>query len=253
VGSADTRWDLAAARVGNAVLARCPRWLIIVEGVGSHASCAPYGCCWGENLQGAATHPVALDDPSRLVLSPHVYGHGAHAYLSEVGFPDNMPTIWWRHWGRMANETGHAVLVGEWGGLWVDATRNGRTRSSTRAWQQRLTTFLVSHGIGFLSAPPLSSLDPYPLHPGPGTALSRVTSMRVPSPATPGPHVAYADQPRTAHTPSALAPRPANTLSALAQRPTECHVMLRGRSRPPTPSQLLTTQRRLDADRLSLQ
>ena len=33
VGDAGTRWDLAAARMGDAVLDRCPHWLIVVEGV----------------------------------------------------------------------------------------------------------------------------------------------------------------------------------------------------------------------------
>ena len=31
----DDDWDAAAARLGNHVLGKCPRWLIVVEGVGA--------------------------------------------------------------------------------------------------------------------------------------------------------------------------------------------------------------------------
>jgi aryl-phospho-beta-D-glucosidase BglC (GH1 family) len=55
VGSAGSRWDLAATRLGNAILERCPHWLIVVEGVaqngGGYGTCAPNGCWWGENVR----------------------------------------------------------------------------------------------------------------------------------------------------------------------------------------------------------
>ena len=72
-------WGHAAERLGNRVLSRCPRWLIMVEGVGYKPG-APgmdsggAGIWWGENLAGAREQPVRLSDPSKLVYSPHTYG-----------------------------------------------------------------------------------------------------------------------------------------------------------------------------------
>ena len=77
VGDSTNRWDLAATRLGNAVLYECPRWMIVVEGVAQHggswSSCSQHGgCWWGENIQGHVSHPIVLSDESKLVLSPHV-------------------------------------------------------------------------------------------------------------------------------------------------------------------------------------
>ena len=69
-------WGLAAGRLGNHVLQKCPRWMIFVEGVGFEPG-APgmdsggAGIWWGENLAGAKTRHVALSDMSKLVYSPH--------------------------------------------------------------------------------------------------------------------------------------------------------------------------------------
>lgn len=60
-----TDWDLAAARFGNEVLKHCPRWLIFVHGIS--ASPAAEDAFVGANLADAATSPVALADPSKLV------------------------------------------------------------------------------------------------------------------------------------------------------------------------------------------
>jgi len=153
VGDEGKRWDLAAVRLGNAVLAQCAKWLVVVEGVGAHggswSSCAPNGCWWGENLQGHISHPISLSDNTKLVLSPHIYGHGNHPYFRDPNFPDNLPDVWWQHWGRVPNATGHAVLVGEWGGLW-DAAEwpQGVMRPSTKVWQQKVTSYLREQGIG---------------------------------------------------------------------------------------------------------
>jgi len=62
-GSPATDWNAAAARGGNAVLAVNPNLLIFVEGVN-----------YATDLSGAATLPVNLDVPDRLVYSAHDYG-----------------------------------------------------------------------------------------------------------------------------------------------------------------------------------
>ena len=100
-----------------------------------------------ENIQGHHSHPVELTDSKKLVLSPHVYGHGNHQYFEASNFPQNMPSIWWQHWARIPSQTGHAVVVGEWGGLWEEAFWK-RDRPSTKLWQQKLASYLMEQGIG---------------------------------------------------------------------------------------------------------
>ena len=65
-------------------------------------------------------HPVQLSDPNKLVLSPHVYGHGTQDYMYASNFPDNMPTVWDAHFGHVPDATGTPIVVGEWGGVWED-------------------------------------------------------------------------------------------------------------------------------------
>ena len=147
-GNADTDWDSAATRLGNAVLSRCNRWLVMVEGAsGSH--CEPHGCWWGENVLGQLTHPITLAVPNRLVLAPHTYGHGQHSYFRDQNFPSNMPGVWEANWGRIPSTTNVPVIVGEWGGVWTDTPRNGQTLRSTSTWQMTLQSYLRQNGIGF--------------------------------------------------------------------------------------------------------
>ena len=88
-------------------------------------------------------HGVPL--PLRLACTD---GHGEQAYFSHPQFPTNMPQVWWQHWARIPSETGHAVIVGEWGGLWSDTTWNGRSFPATQVWQQALTDYLIEQGAG---------------------------------------------------------------------------------------------------------
>ena len=71
-------WGHAAERLGNHVLSRCSRWLVMVEGVGYDPGSSDQdktgGIFWGENLAGALQQPVRLSDQSKLVFSPHTYG-----------------------------------------------------------------------------------------------------------------------------------------------------------------------------------
>ena len=78
-GNQATDWCLAAGRIGNAVLQANPNLLIFVEGIDRYVNPAQgiwdYAC-WGGNLNAVATNPVTLQDPSKLVYSPHGYGQG---------------------------------------------------------------------------------------------------------------------------------------------------------------------------------
>lgn len=73
-------WNKAAERIGDHVLGLCPRWLIMVEGVGftpgaPGADDPGAGYWWGENIVGAKVAPVRLRDQSKLVCAPMTQTH----------------------------------------------------------------------------------------------------------------------------------------------------------------------------------
>ncbi len=129
-------WRLAAERAGNAILAVNPNWLIIVEGVESHAG---QNYWWGGNLAGAGAAPVRLNVPNRLVYSTHDYPASVHAqpWFSAPDYPANLPALWDATWGYL-HRTGIApVLVGEFG-----------TKLVTTSDQQWLTALADYLGTG---------------------------------------------------------------------------------------------------------
>jgi aryl-phospho-beta-D-glucosidase BglC (GH1 family) len=138
-------WRGFVQRIGDAILGKCPRWLIAAEGAGGGTW---RGYWWGENVLGQRTMPISLSVPNRLVLSPHVYGHGTQWYMYDAHFPRNMPQVWLDHFGTVPHDTGVPLLVGEWGGVWEDTHFNHKLFRSTRVWQQAFTSFLVDQEVG---------------------------------------------------------------------------------------------------------
>jgi len=143
------RWDARAAALGSRVFALCPRWLVVVEGVGhcQGSGQTEGGLCrqpsaagqevgplarnafWGENLQGVDAAPVRLAGADevlgKVVYSPHTYGPSVsyQSYFTEAGFPANMPAVWELQYGHLARRGTAPVLVGEWGGKFTGADR----------------------------------------------------------------------------------------------------------------------------------
>ena len=150
-----TDWPSAASRLGNHVLDICPRWLIVVAGVANKGgqckdSASKTHCWWGENFIGHATRPIELTDPSKLVLSPHVYGDTNDG--RDYGDPNDGPDIWDAHFGDAAAATGTAVLIGEWGGVWDGPEKgpgNTGTRGPTEDFQRRFHAYIKAKGWGY--------------------------------------------------------------------------------------------------------
>lgn len=139
-GNTATDWNLAAARMGNAIASSVSsRFLIFVEGTANSPSCSD-ACFYGEDVVGVSSHPVALSNPNKLVYSPHVYGPSVYgqSYFSAGNFPSNMPAIWDAHWGFVPAATGNAVVIGEWGGPYsgTDAT-----------WLAALSSYLLANDM----------------------------------------------------------------------------------------------------------
>ena len=145
-------WRLAATRIGNSILGICPRWLIAVQGIQNTPSCreaSGSACWWGENLLGMLYRPIELALPNRLVLSPHLYGHGTQNYMWAPNFPHNMPAVWDALWGSLPEATGAPIVIGEWGGLWTETLLWNEMRPATGAWQTELHQYLTQHRFSY--------------------------------------------------------------------------------------------------------
>jgi endoglucanase len=140
-GNPRTDWRLAAQRAGNAILEVNPDWLIIVEGVERYGNDSYW---WGGNLQGARDHPIALSRQDRLVYSAHDYGPSVYSqpWFQASDFPQNLPSVWHRHWAWLQRDGIAPVFVGEFGGRSVGQDPEGR-------WQRRLIDFLKSSGLSY--------------------------------------------------------------------------------------------------------
>lgn len=109
-----TDWNRAAERCGNAILAANPEWLIIVEGVQTFAGQSTW---WGGNLMGAASFPVVLSAPNKLVYSMHDYPASVHAqpWFGAPNYPANLPGVWNGFWGYLFAQSTAPLLLGEFG------------------------------------------------------------------------------------------------------------------------------------------
>ena len=131
-GCGDTTkdWRLAAQRIGNAVLATNPNWLIFVEGVSCDGNGGtpntfdnipddPMACdWWGGNLSKALQFPVQLNVANRLVYSAHDYGISVfdrQPWFNDPTFPANLPSVWDHFWGYLYKQNVAPILVGEFG------------------------------------------------------------------------------------------------------------------------------------------
>ena len=150
----EERWDLLAKELGDRVHQQCPRWLIVVEGVGHCMKEGSHGCdkpsasgqdtsvptWWGENLQAADDFPVHLDYPQKIVYSPHSYGPSVYPqpYFEASDFPNNMPPIWDLQWGYLSKTRRAPILLGEWG---------GRYEGKDKTWQDKMAAYLKDNQI----------------------------------------------------------------------------------------------------------
>ena len=127
-GGGGTDWAAAAERIGNAVLAKAPNWLIFVEGTGDYKGETYW---WGGDLEGVKDRPIELAVDNRLVYSPHDYPNSIYpqTWFSDPSYPNNEPAIFADKWGFIYEQDIAPIWVGEWGSklsdpkdvLWADA------------------------------------------------------------------------------------------------------------------------------------
>ena len=142
-GASWADWVPVAKNLGDFVLSRCARWVVFVEGVAHLGTDSTAEFFWGENLVDAGRVPVQLNQPGKLVYSPHAYGPGDGGddhhmpYFDEDDFPANMELLWRRHFGYLAR-MGETVVVGEWGGFF---------KGKDRQWQEAFRDFLRANEL----------------------------------------------------------------------------------------------------------
>jgi endoglucanase len=140
-GNPRTDWRMAAERVGNAILAVNPQWLIIVEGIEEYHGDFYW---WGGNLEGAQQFPVNLSESDKLVYSAHDYGPEIYPqqWFRATDFPHNLPIVWQKYWAYLQMDDIAPVLLGEFGGRSTGYNTSG-------IWQRTLVSFLHARGISY--------------------------------------------------------------------------------------------------------
>jgi len=148
-------WRLAAERIGNAVLAANPDWLILVEGVSTipggltnqwdnDPATDTEGTWWGGNLSAAAQYPVRLNVPHKLVYSAHDYAisvYDRQEWFKDPDFPANLPEVWDHFWGYLDRQDIAPVLVGEFGSTLANPL--------DKQWLEALMDYMTDNGMSF--------------------------------------------------------------------------------------------------------
>lgn len=145
------QWRAMAEQAGDVIHASAPRWLIFVEGVGQVGETSGTVWWWGGNLSRAGAEPVVLQQPNKLVYSPHEYGQSVllQSWLQRPGHPvENWPLnlypIWRASWGYLFEENIAPLWVGEFGGWFGyadDGTETKPYATEERQWLAELLKY----------------------------------------------------------------------------------------------------------------
>jgi endoglucanase len=123
-------WHAAAERGGNAILAESSNLLIMVEGT-----------IYSLDFAGAASLPVRLTVPNRLVYSPHNYGWSQSVPQSYEEFKQHLDKEWgWLHTGDHATP----IWIGE-----IGICQNLADCRQYGSWFPFLVRYIQETGIGW--------------------------------------------------------------------------------------------------------
>lgn len=123
-------WHAAAERGGNAILAKNPNLLIMVEGTK-----------YSLDFAGAASQPVHLTVPNRLVYSPHNYGWSQPVPQSYEEFKQHLDKDWgWLHTGDHATP----IWIGE-----IGICQNPSDCRQYGSWFSYLARYMQETGVSW--------------------------------------------------------------------------------------------------------
>ncbi len=134
------QWIDGVNQMSRAIRTVNPKLLLFVAGVTDQQyNSGRWWGFWGGIISGALHQLPDASLMNKVVFSPHSYGPSVSKmdYFNTPEFPHNLPEVWEEHWGRVVGR--YAVLVGEWGGTYVD---------KDRVWQEKFREYLIQKGLG---------------------------------------------------------------------------------------------------------
>lgn len=156
---AENNWPRAAKYCADAILAKNPNALILIEGnqgfEGSNA-------WWGGNLRGVQKYPVLPESgTSQIVYSPHDYGPvvSQQPWFEGKNFTEQtlLDDYWYDTWAYLNDKDMYPLLIGEWGGripATIDekALLNGDSTgmddvNRNAKWLLLLRDYMINHHI----------------------------------------------------------------------------------------------------------
>ena len=142
-------------RCATAIQAVNPRALIICEGIGNQVKNDTVGTWWGGNLSFAKDRPVSIPVQNKLVYSPHEYGSYqagtfSQPWFQDPTFPANMPALWRKQWGGIAEDDIAPLWIGEFGAsLRAKGTYTLAFVELDKKWLKTLCTYCDLYDINF--------------------------------------------------------------------------------------------------------
>ena len=137
---APNNWKKAAQDCADAILAKNPNALILVEGVEGYEG---HGAWWGGNLRGVKDHPVVPETgTSQIVYSPHDYGPIVSPQTwFEKDFTEQtlLDDYWYDTWAYVNDKDIAPLLIGEWGGR-MDGGDNEK-------WMRLIRDYMIKNHI----------------------------------------------------------------------------------------------------------
>jgi endoglucanase len=152
LGNIATDWNLAAERIGKAILTTNPNLLIFVEGIGDlQTYCSKeFGSWWGGNLMPIRCTPInpAFIPANKLVLSPHVYGPDVYnaKEFNTPDFPANLPANWDTYFGSTLSQ-GYTLAIGEFGGKYGHDDKYSKADPNDIIWQNKIIDYFIDKKI----------------------------------------------------------------------------------------------------------
>ncbi len=140
-------WRRAAEAAGNAVLAKNPSWLVMVEGIEGPVAGGQVlnQNWWGGNLEGVRQNPVRLNVAHKLVYSVHEYGPVVYAQ-PWFSLPDVVSALydrWNTGFGYIFDSGTAPILVGEFGAKTVG------TDNAEGKWFRQFSDYLSAKGMSW--------------------------------------------------------------------------------------------------------
>ncbi|MCJ8271239.1 MAG: tandem-95 repeat protein, partial [Psychrosphaera sp.] len=147
---------LAAQKAGNAILANSPNWLIIVEGI----DWSDHFFDHKDSLEGGVdSYPVVLNINDKVVYSPHEYGPDdsgyTHDWFTNTTTYAQAKARWQNSWGYIIDNGLAPVLIGEFGGRYVDQssttplTNSSLTQSDAARWFEYMVNYIDQQQLSF--------------------------------------------------------------------------------------------------------